>query len=202
MLPGAGADIAAWIAYAVSKRFSSEPQTYGKGALSGLSDASGANNAALGSAWIPALVFGIPGDSVTAIAIGVLSMKNITPGPKIFDTTNHPEQAVLAASIFVTFLVANMVLIPVGLLAIRVGESLIRAPKSILLPAITLFCVVGAFAMQGSLPRRRDHDRDGCRGILVGKVGRSVGARRPWNHLGVARRASIYSMSDGVLGAT
>ncbi|MCA9266156.1 MAG: tripartite tricarboxylate transporter permease [Planctomycetales bacterium] len=150
MLPGAGADIAAWISYAVSKRFAAEPELYGKGSLEGLSDASGANNAALGSAWIPALVFGIPGDSVTAIAIGVLSMKNITPGPKIFDSTNFPEQAVLAASIFVTFLVANIVLIPVGLLAIRVGSSIIRVPKSVLMPAIVLFCVLGAFAMQGS----------------------------------------------------
>jgi TctA family transporter len=81
MLPGAGADIAAWISYAISKRFSREPERYGKGTMEGMADATGANNAALGSAWIPALVFGVPGDSVTAIAIGVLLMKNIQPGP-------------------------------------------------------------------------------------------------------------------------
>ena len=150
MLPGAGGDIAAWISYAVSKRFSPQPEKYGDGAIDGLSDATGANNAALGSAWIPALVFGIPGDSVTAIAIGVLLMKNITPGPKIFDFGADPAQATLVWSIFVTFLLANLVLIPIGLLAIRVGGWLIRVRRSTLLPLIVLFCLVGSFAMNAS----------------------------------------------------
>ena len=152
MLPGAGADIAAWISYAVSKRFSRDPRSYGKGSVEGLSDATGANNAALGSAWIPALVFGIPGDSVTAIAIGVLLMKNITPGPNIFDF-DDPEvakQASLVLSIFVTFLLANLLLLPIGFLAIRAGSLLIRIPRRILLPMIVVFCIVGAFAMNGS----------------------------------------------------
>jgi putative tricarboxylic transport membrane protein len=150
MLPGAGADIAAWISYAVSKRFSKRPEEYGRGSLEGLADATGANNAALGSAWIPALVFGIPGDSITAIAIGVLLMKNITPGPDIFDAEKHPEQAVLVGSIFVTFVLANLLLIPIGLAAIRTGTVLIRIPRRILLPAIMLFCIVGSYAMYGS----------------------------------------------------
>lgn len=150
MLPGAGADIAAWIAYAVSKRFSRSPREYGRGSLEGIGDATGANNAALGSAWIPALVFGIPGDSVTAIAIGVLLMKNITPGPDIFNLETNPSQAVLVLSIYVTFVVANLVLLPLGLLAIRAGGLLIRVPRRILLPLIVMFCVIGSFAMDGS----------------------------------------------------
>ena len=114
MLPGAGADIAAWISYAVSKRFAKRPDEFGKESLEGIGDATGANNAALGSAWIPALVFGIPGDSVTAIAIGVLLTRNITPGPNIFDATEKPEQAAVVLSIYVTFILANLVLIPLG----------------------------------------------------------------------------------------
>ena len=150
MLPGAGADIAAWIAYAFSKRFSNQPQEYGKGSIEGIGDATGANNAALGSAWIPALVFGIPGDSVTAIAIGVLLMKNITPGPKIFDLADNPNQAVLAFSIYVTFIVANLILIPIGLLAIRAGSLLVHIPRRVLLPVIVLFCIIGSYAMNAS----------------------------------------------------
>lgn len=150
MLPGAGADIAAWIAYAVSKRLSPNPKGYGSGSLEGIGDATGANNAALGSAWIPALVFGIPGDSVTAIAIGVLLMKNITPGPKIFDTTDHPEQAVLAFAIYAVFIVANLLLIPIGWFAIHGGSLLIRVPRRILLPVIVLFCLIGSYAMNAS----------------------------------------------------
>lgn len=150
MLPGAGADIAAWIAYAVSKRFSKTPEEYGKGSLEGIGDATGANNAALGSAWIPALVFGIPGDSVTAIAIGVLLMKNITPGPNIFDASEDPAQAALVFGVYVTFVIANLMLLPLGMLAIRVGGVLVRIPRRILLPLIVLFCVIGSYALNGS----------------------------------------------------
>ena len=150
MLPGAGADIAAWIAYAVSKRFSRSPEQYGKGSVEGLADATGSNNAALGRAWIPALVFGIPGDSITAIASGVLLMKNITPGPTIFDASQNPQQAVLVYSIFVTFTLANLLLVPIGLLAIRLGSLLVRIQRRVLLPIIVLFSIVGSFAMFGS----------------------------------------------------
>lgn len=150
MLPGAGADIAAWISYAISKRFSSHPEEYGHGTQEGLADATGANNAALGSAWIPALVFGVPGDSVTAIAIGVLLMKDIHPGPDIFDVSANPAQATLVYSIYVTFVVANLMLIPLGLAAIRAGAYLIRIPRAVMLPAIIVFCIVGSFALNGS----------------------------------------------------
>jgi len=89
-LPGAGADIAAWISYAVSKRFSKEPEKFGTGHVEGIVDSTSANNSALGGAWIPALVFGIPGDSITAIVIGVLYMKGMNPGPTVF--TENPQR--------------------------------------------------------------------------------------------------------------
>src|SRR5690606_200289 len=72
ILPGAGADIAAWVAYAISKRFSKTPEKYGTGHAEGIIAASSANNASLSGTYVPALVFGIPGDTVTAIVIGVL----------------------------------------------------------------------------------------------------------------------------------
>lgn len=150
MLPGAGADIAAWISYAVSKRSSKKPELYGQGTTEGIADATGANNAALGSAWIPALVFGIPGDSVTAIALGVLMMKNITPGPQIFDFAENPAQSTLVVCLYMTFIVANLVLIPLGLIAIRIGGLLVRIPRGVLLPAVVLFCIVGSFSISAS----------------------------------------------------
>lgn len=74
-LPGAGADIAAWISYAMSKKFSKTPEKFGTGHPEGIVESGASNNAAVSGAWIPALVFGIPGDSITAIVIGVLYMK-------------------------------------------------------------------------------------------------------------------------------
>jgi TctA family transporter len=148
MLPGAGADIAAWMSYAVSKRFSKRPEEYGKGSLEGLSDATGANDAALGGAWVPALVFGIPGDSITAIVIGVLLMKNIKPGPDIFNPENRA--AALVYGIYIVFVVANLMLIPLGLLAIQTGKLLIRIPRRVLLPIILMFCIVGSYSLNAN----------------------------------------------------
>ena len=147
MLPGAGADIAAWVALAASKRFSRTPREYGRGSLDGVSDATAANNAAVAGAWVPALVLGIPGDSITALVISVLYMKKIVPGPDIFAT---PEKRTLVYSIYVLFIVANLVLIPIGLLAIRAGTRLVCLPRRVLLPCILLFTIVGAYAYTGS----------------------------------------------------
>lgn len=147
MLPGAGADIGAWISFGFSKRLSKKPEEYGRGSLEGIGDATSANNSSLAGAWIPALVFGIPGDSITAIVIGVLMMKNITPGPQIFASET---QSVLVAGIYLTFILANLILIPVGFLAIRSGSHLVRIPRRILIPSIVLFCIVGSYAINGS----------------------------------------------------
>jgi TctA family transporter len=145
IVPGAGADIAAWIAYAVSKRFSKEPEKFGIGAIEGVVDAGTAHNAGLGGAWVPALVFGIPGDSITAIVIGVLFMKGLRPGPMIFQQT--PE---ILYALYVAFILANILLIPFGFLAIKAGTQMLRVPRSILMPAILMFCIVGSFAINNT----------------------------------------------------
>lgn len=146
ILPGAGADIAAWVSFAVSKKISKRPEKYGKGSLEGIGDATAANNSALAGAWVPALVFGIPGDSVTAIVIGVLIMKGLQPGPAIFEKT--PE---ILYAVYATFILANLFLIPLGYLAIRLGKHIVRVPRRFLLPTIVVFCVVGSYAINNSI---------------------------------------------------
>jgi TctA family transporter len=142
ILPGAGADIASWVTLAVTRRAQKGPPMEEQAALERLCDAGNANNAALAGAWIPALVFGIPGDSVTAIVIGVLLMKDIQPGPEIF-----LKQADLVYALYILFILANLVLLPVGLLAIKAGGYVIRVPRRVLLPVILLFCVLGSYAI-------------------------------------------------------
>lgn len=145
-LPGAGADIAAWISYAMSKRFSREPEKFGKGHVEGLVEAGASNNAAVSGAWIPALVFGIPGDSITAIVIGVLYIKGMNPGPTIFI-----NQAELINALFIVFLLANLLMIPLGWLAIRASTTILAVPQRILMPIILMFCIVGAFSITNSV---------------------------------------------------
>jgi len=145
-LPGAGADIAAWMSYAISKRFSKEPQKFGTGHVEGIVESGAANNSALGGAWIPALVFGIPGDSITAIAIGVLYLKGMNPGPTLFV---HNPQNIYA--VFIVFILAQLLMLPLGWMAIKAAKQVLRIPAGLLMPLILLFCVVGSFAINNTL---------------------------------------------------
>jgi len=144
-LPGAGADIAAWMSYAISKKFSKEPEKFGTGHVEGIVESGSANNSALAGAWIPALVFGIPGDSITAIVIGVLYMKNMNPGPSLF--TNNPQNIY---AVYLLFIVANIIMIPLGWWCIKVSKQILRVPRTMLMPVIMLFCVVGSFAINNT----------------------------------------------------
>src|SRR4030095_3667211 len=110
------------------------------GHVEGIVESGAANNSALAGAWIPALVFGIPGDSITAIVIGVLYMKNMNPGPTLF-TTNPPH----ISAVFLLFIVANLIMLPMGWLCIKAAKRILRVPRDVLMPVIMLFCLVGAF---------------------------------------------------------
>jgi TctA family transporter len=145
-LPGAGADIAAWMSYAMSKKFSKEPEKFGTGHVEGIVESGSANNSALAGARIPALVFGNPGDSITAIVIGVLYMKNMNPGPTLF--TTNPQNIY---AVFLLFILANLIMIPLGILCIKVAKRILKVPREILMPMILLFCVVGTFAINNAV---------------------------------------------------
>ncbi|WP_419308125.1 tripartite tricarboxylate transporter permease [Chromohalobacter israelensis] len=145
-LPGAGADIAAWISYAMGKSRSKNRDAYGTGHIEGIVDASSANNSGISGAWVPALVFGIPGDSITAIVIGVLYMKGMNPGPTIF-----MEGGGLVYALFTVFFIANLIMLPIGYLAIRSAKVFILTPRKVLMPIILCFCIVGAFAINNAI---------------------------------------------------
>lgn len=143
-LPGAGGDVAAWVSYAATKNASKEGHLFGTGDghIEPVVSAGSSNNAALASAYVPTLIFGIPGDTITAILIGVLFVKGVQPGPSLFT-----EQAPMLYAIYLIFILANLMLIPLGYLAIRTSGQLLRVPRAVLLPIIVAFCIVGAFAI-------------------------------------------------------
>ncbi|MDD0824067.1 tripartite tricarboxylate transporter permease [Mannheimia sp. AT1] len=145
-LPGAGADIAAWISYAVSKKFSKKPEEYGKGSEDAIIDASSSNNASLAGSWIPSLVFGIPGDSAAAIIIGVLYMKDMQPGPSLF--LFQPDKLY---AVFILFLIANLALIPLALIVVNFLKRIVSINKDILYPIVIIFSLVGAYAINNSM---------------------------------------------------
>ena len=144
-LPGVGADIAAWISYAIGKRRAERRQEE-DGDVAAIASATAANNSSLGGAYVPATVFGIPGDSITAIIIGVFFMKGLTPGPTVF--LFSPE---LIYAVFLSFFLANVFMIPLGLVAIRASRQILAIPRDVLMPLILLFCIVGSFAMTNTI---------------------------------------------------
>ncbi|MDR1514412.1 MAG: tripartite tricarboxylate transporter permease [Synergistaceae bacterium] len=145
-LPGAGADIAAWLSYAISKKCSKTPEKFGTGHMEGIIESTSANNAALASAWIPAFVFGIPGDVTTAMVIGILYIKDLKPGPTAF--IDHPE---IIYGVFICFAVANILMLILGYYSIKAFRHILRVPPFVMLPLILVFCTVGAFSINNSL---------------------------------------------------
>jgi putative tricarboxylic transport membrane protein len=145
VLPGAGADMAAWVSYAMAKRFSKEPEKFGTGHPEGLIEAGASNNASLASGWVPSLLFGIPGDTITAIAIGVLYMKGLNPGPTLFT-----EKASSMYALYIIFMLGNIIMIPLGIMMIRSTTLILSAPRAAIMPVILIFCAVGAFATGGN----------------------------------------------------
>lgn len=143
-LPGAGADIAAWVSYAVTKNSSKNAHLFGRGSghVEPIIGASSANNAALSSAFIPALAFGIPGDTITAILIGVLLVKGITPGPDLFTVQTDTLYA-----IYIVFIIANLLLLPLGFALIRISSHVLRIPRPALMASIVAVAIVGSFAI-------------------------------------------------------
>ncbi|MEO7412293.1 MAG: tripartite tricarboxylate transporter permease [Opitutaceae bacterium] len=145
-LPGAGADIAAWAAYGVEQRTSKQGKDFGKGVIPGVIAPTSANNAAVGGAWIPALVFGIPGDAVTAIVLGALMMYEIKPGPLIFQQNPGQINAIFAIAV-----VTQLLLLPCGYLGLRTFGWMLKLPRSIILIAVLIFSVVGSFSLRNSI---------------------------------------------------
>jgi len=144
-LPGAGADIASWVAYGVEKKTSRNSEDFGKGNIKGVIAPTSANNAALGGTWIPALVFGVPGDTITAIVLGAMLMYGLKPGPLIF--TESPD---LVNGVFSIAILANILLIPIGYLGIKAFAFVLKMKTSVVLTAVVLFSMIGSFAIRNS----------------------------------------------------
>jgi TctA family transporter len=145
-LPGAGADIAAWGAYGLARKTSKNGEAFGTGTVEGVIAPTSANNAAVAGAWIPALVFGVPGDAVTAIVLGAMLMYDITPGPQLF-----AENAGQVNTIFTIALLTQLLLLPAGYFGLKAFGALLRLPRRFVFAAVVVFSVVGAYALNNSM---------------------------------------------------
>lgn len=146
IIPGAGADIGAFVGYDVARSMSKHKELFGKGSPEAISGPEGGNNGVTGGALIPMLTLGVPGDAVTAIMIGALTVKGLNPGPMLF--TNHKT---LVYSIFIGMFMANTLMCLMGLSGIKLFSQVLKVPKAILTPVIFVLCVIGSYAMNNNL---------------------------------------------------
>ena len=144
--PAAGASIASVIAYGQEKRFSKNPEKFGKGAVEGVAAAEAANNSSVGGALIPMLTLGIPGDPMGPILMGALMLHGLAPGPLLFQ--ENPE---IVSVVFLSMLLGAIALGVMGVGLARVFSRVIQVPPSMLLPGIVVLCVVGTYAMRHAM---------------------------------------------------
>ena len=160
ILPGIGATFSNIVCYDQVKKASKDPDSFGKGNIQGLVASETGNNATIGGALIPMLSLGIPGDGVTAALMGGLMIKGITPGPLL--VRDHPQ---VVFSIFNSVLVSSFVmLIFMYAIGLKIFPRLLRLPKYILLPAVLIMCLSGAYNISFSI-------RDVWVAVFVGFLG-------------------------------
>lgn len=141
-LPGAGGPVAAFLAYGEAKRIVKNPSVpFGEGAVEGIVASETANNACIGGALIPMLTLAVPGDAVTAIILSVFYVHGLQPGPMFIKTSPDMFHAILAGGF-----AGCIFLLALGLLLGPRISRIINVPKRILLPIVTVLCVIGAYA--------------------------------------------------------
>ena len=146
ILPGAGGPIAAFISYDYAKKITRRAEQFGSGAVEGVAAPEAANNAVTGGALIPMMTLGIPGDPVTAILIGALLAHGLAPGPLLF-----VERADFAYGLMFSFFWANVFNLLIALAGLRLLVKVVAAPRALLMPAVAILCVVGAWSLRNSI---------------------------------------------------
>ena len=147
LIPGTGGDTACWFAYNEAKRFApaDELEKFGKGSDYGVAAPESANNAVAGGALIPTISLGIPGSSSTAVLLGGLMAHGIMPGPSLMI-----EHAKVAYTLIWALFFANFTMFILGIYVTRLAVHVTKVPPKVMATAITVFCVIGAFAINNS----------------------------------------------------
>jgi len=146
IIPGTGGAIASFMAYNEARRFSKDPDSFGKGNIAGVAAPEAANNGTTGGAMVPLLTLGVPGDVVTAVMLGALMLIGVRPGPLLFE--QNPQ---IINALFVGFMLAQFLILGLGLASVKVFPRILKVPISILFPVIFALCFLGSFSLNNSI---------------------------------------------------
>ncbi|NCW50533.1 MAG: tripartite tricarboxylate transporter permease, partial [Betaproteobacteria bacterium] len=146
ILPGGGAVLSSFSAYALEKKISKTPERFGKGAIEGVAGPESANNAGAQTSFIPMLTLGIPTTPVMALMVAAMMIHNIQPGPQVM--TSNPT---LFWGLIASMWVGNLMLVILNLPLIGLWIKLLSVPYRVLFPAILLFCCIGAYSINNNV---------------------------------------------------
>jgi putative tricarboxylic transport membrane protein len=145
VLPGGGATLSSFAAYALEKKCAADPSRFGQGAVEGVAAPESANNAGAQTSFIPMLTLGIPGNAVMALMIGALTIHGIQPGPQIMS-----ERPQLFWGMVASMWLGNLMLVIINLPLIGIWVQLLKVPYRFLYLAILLFCGIGVYTVSNS----------------------------------------------------
>lgn len=145
ILPGAGADIASIVSYSEAKRNSPTPEIFGTGAMEGVVASEASNNAVVGGSLVPLLTLGVPGNSASAVLLGGLLIHGLFPGPFLFT-----ENASIVYGFIVSLLFANIAMLVLGLLGIKIFPLVLKLTNAVLIPVVVVLCVAGSYAISNN----------------------------------------------------
>jgi putative tricarboxylic transport membrane protein len=146
VLPAIGGSAASMMAYDQAKKISRRPEKFGTGAPEGIIASESSNNANVGGSLVTIMAFGIPGDAVTAVMLGALTIHGIQSGPLFI--SQHSE---LAYGIFAAYLVAHPLMVLILALSARWMLRIVSVPKAALFPVVLVLCVIGAYALNNTM---------------------------------------------------
>lgn len=145
-LPGAGGSVAALVSYNEAKRWDKNPDRYGQGAIEGILVPESANNASVGGSLVPLLSLGIPGSAAAAVLAGGLMAQGLTPGPQLME--KNPD---IAYAFIVSMILANIGMLFIGYLLVRICTRILDVPKLLIIPAVISISFLGAYALRNSM---------------------------------------------------
>ena len=143
ILPGAGTSIATFLSYNEAMRFSKHKEEFGTGCIDGVIATEASNNAVVGGSLVPLLTLGIPGNAVSAIFLGALTIQGLKPGPFLFQ-----DQAPLIYSLFISLGVAHFFFLAIGLSGVKVFPRILRLSPTVLSGGILILGTVGSYALR------------------------------------------------------
>jgi TctA family transporter len=145
ILPGGGAALASFGAYALEKKVSRNRDQLGHGAIEGVAAPESANNAGAQMSFIPMLTLGITSNPVMALMIGAMIIQGIQPGPSVMT-----EQPALFWGVIASMWIGNLMLLVLNLPLVGIWVRMITMPYHLLYPAVLAFCAIGVYSISST----------------------------------------------------